>query len=202
MSMTAPIKRGRPRDPVAQRKILGTTLRLLETQSLRDLTIEAIATEAGVSKVTIYRWWGSKALLVIDAFMEAHLVRTPMRQDLPSSLRIARHLELLVEQYAGFAGRIVAQIIAEGQSDPDILRVFRERFHYGRRAVVREVLDEWIKSGDIRPDLNIEALMDLIYAPVYMRLMVGHGPLDKAFVRQHIEQVYPLLGAEVPDIIS
>jgi AcrR family transcriptional regulator len=191
---------GRPRDMGVHRRILRTTLSLLEAQSVKDITIEAIAREAGVSKVTIYRWWSSKALLIIEAFMEGHLVRTPMQRDLPPGERIARHLAMLTEQYAGLPGRIVGQIIAEGQFDPDTLREFRERFHYGRRAVVREVMEEWRLSGDIAPDTNVEALMDLLYAPIYMRLLLGHAPLDRSFVVQHVTYAYSLLGARIPEL--
>jgi AcrR family transcriptional regulator len=191
---------GRPRDLGVHRRILKTTLSLLETQSVKDITIEAIAREAEVSKVTIYRWWSSKALLIIEAFMEGHLVRTPMQRDLPPGERIARHLAMLTEQYSGLPGRIVGQIIAEGQFDPDTLREFRERFHYGRRAVVREVMEEWRLSGEIAPDTNVEALMDLLYAPIYMRLLLGHAPLDKSFVVQHITYAYSLLGAKIPKL--
>lgn len=192
---------GRPRDPATHQKILQTALGMLETQSLQDLSIEAIAKEAGVSKVTIYRWWSSKAMLVLEAFTEAHLVRTPMLRELPPGARIAHHISTLVEQYAGFPGRIVAQIIGDGQYNPDNLRAFREQFHYGRRAVVREVIEEWRKSGEINTAFEVEELMDLLYAPIYMRLLVGHGSLDQAFVAQHVRFVYSLLGAPIPENI-
>lgn len=190
---------GRPRDRAAHQKILDTTLSLLKEMSLQDLTIERIAKDATVSKVTIYRWWDSKVSLVIEAFMDAHLVRTPMQADLPPGARLALHLEMLSEQYSGFPGQIVAQIIAEGQHNPKTLREFRERFHYGRRAVVREVISEWCQSGEIEPDTSVEALMDLLYAPIYMRLLLGHAPLDKTFIRKHIRFTYALLGAKIPD---
>lgn len=195
-------KLGRPRDQESRKKTLESTLILLETRSLKDITIESIAAHAGVSKVTIYRWWSSKVLLVIDAFMEAHLVRTPMDQSLPPGGRLAKHIITLAEQYAGFPGQVVAQIIGEGQHTPAILREFRERFHYGRRAVVREVLEEWRQSGDISSDTNIEALMDLLYAPIYMRLLLRHAPLDQSFAFQHIISTYTILGVKIPDFIQ
>ena len=76
-----------------------------------------------------------------------------------------------------------------------ILRVFRERFHYGRRAVVREMLEEWKNSGDISKNSDVEVLMDLIYGPVYMRLMIGHAPLDEAFAESHLNYICELLGS-------
>jgi len=184
---------GRPRSEETRRMILKSVLALLEKETLQGITMEAIAKEAGVSKATIYRWWSSKALVVIDAFIEHHVIRTPMRRDLPPGEAIAQHMRALVEQYSGWGGRIVAQIIAEAQADPAIGREFRERFHYGRRAVVREVLDEWRRTGEIDPETDIEMLMDVLYSPIYMRLLVGHAPLDGRFIDDLLAYIFPLL---------
>lgn len=181
-------------------QILATTARLLETRTVQSLSIEAIAREAGVGKATIYRWWDAKALVVIDAFVEHHIVKTPMPRNLPPGKAIATHLVSLIHEYAGWSGRIVAQIIAEGQADPAVLRVFRERFHYGRRALVREMLEEWRVSERIRAPENVEMLAELLYAPVYMRLMTGVGALDDRFAQEHIDYTYALLGAEIPNV--
>ena len=165
---------------------------------MQAITIEAIAREAGVGKATIYRWWNSKALLIIDAFMENHVVKAPMPRNLAPAEALALHISSIVHEYAGWPGRIVSQIIAEGQSDPEVLREFRERFHYGRRAVVREVLEAWHRDADIATPPNLEVLGDLLYAPIYMRLLLGHAPLDEVFVREHLGYVYALLGAKPP----
>jgi AcrR family transcriptional regulator len=191
---------GRPRSEATRRSILVATIDLLQRETIQSLTIEAIARHAGVGKATIYRWWDSKALIVIDAFIEHHIVKTPMPRDLPPAEALAVHFTSLVHEYAGWSGRIVAQIIAEGQTDPAVLREFRERFHYGRRAVVREVLEGWRRDGLINAPADIEMLSDLIYAPVYMRLLIGHSPLDDAFVRSHLAYVYRLLGAPAPTL--
>ncbi|HEX3087532.1 MAG TPA: TetR/AcrR family transcriptional regulator [Ilumatobacteraceae bacterium] len=195
-----PRRAGRPRSETTRHSILRATLHLLEDTTVQSLTIEAIAREAGVGKATIYRWWDSKALVVIDAFVEHHIVRTPMSSDLAPAEALAIHFSALVREYAGWSGRIVAQIIAEGQSDPTVLREFRERFHYGRRAVVREVLEQWRRGGSIPAPADIEVLADLIYAPVYMRLLLGHSPLDESFARSHLTYVYQLLGVQLPAI--
>ena len=191
---------GRPRSEGTRTQILAATMRLLETRTVQSISIEAIAREAGVGKATIYRWWDSKALVVIDAFMEHHIVKTPMPRNLPPGQAIASHLVSLIHEYSGWSGRIVAQIIAEGQADLAVLRKFRERFHYGRRALVREVLEEWRVAERIRAPENIETMAELLYAPVYMRLLTGAGPLDDRFAQQHINYVYALLGAQAPDI--
>lgn len=188
---------GRPRSETTRTEILAATIRLLEEQSVQSITIEGIAREAGVGKATIYRWWDSKALVVIDAFMEYHIVKTPMPRGLPPGAAIAQHLRSLIQEYAGWSGRIVAQIIGEGQSDPSVLREFRERFHYGRRAVVRETLEAWRQESRIPVPAHIETLGDLLYGPVYMRLLLGHGPLDEDFANEHIGYVFSLLGVDL-----
>lgn len=190
---------GRPRNETTRLQILAATLRLLESQSVQAVTIEGIAREAGVGKATIYRWWESKAMVVIDAFLEQHVVKVPMPADLPPALAIAQHLRSLIHEYAGWSGRIVAQIIAEGQSDPSVLREFRDRFHAGRRTLVRESLQAWVRASNIPVPDDVEALSELLYSPIYMRLLVGHGPLNDDFARAHITYVYQLLGVPTPD---
>ena len=88
-----PRRAGRPRSETTRRKILEATVHLLEDVTVQSLTIEAIAREAGVGKATIYRWWDSKALVVIDAFIEHHIVRTPMPRDLPPAEALAIHFQ-------------------------------------------------------------------------------------------------------------
>jgi len=59
--MTEKKTRGRQRSSESQEAILAATAELLTQKPLRDITIEAIAGKAGVGKVTIYRWWPTKA---------------------------------------------------------------------------------------------------------------------------------------------
>jgi AcrR family transcriptional regulator len=189
---------GRPRNEATRLLILKTALELLKTETLQSITIEAIAKAAGVSKATIYRWWTSKASIVIDAFIEHHIVRTPMRHDLPPGEAIVDHMQHLIEQYSGWPGKIVAQILGEAQSQPSIGREFRERFHYGRRAVVREAIERWRVSGQIDRNIDTEMLMDILYSPIYMRLLVGHAPLDEKFATQLPTFIFSLLNVPMP----
>ena len=189
---------GRMRSDAARVAILNATLKLLETQTVQQITIESIAKEAGVGKATIYRWWSSKASVVIDAFVQNHIVHTPLAKGGMCGETLATHMHLLIEQYSGWPGRIVAQILAEGQSDPEVLREFRERFFYGRRAVVREVIEEGRRRGEFRTDMDAEYQMDILYAPIYFRLILGHAPLDQLFADTLTEAMLNLLSPPAP----
>ena len=172
---------GRPRCLDSEQAILAATWRLLQTYSVRKLSIEAIAREAGVGKTTIYRWWNSKAAVVVDAFLaqvEASLP-FPNTETAAESLRL--QMQQVVNVLSGDVGRIVAQIIAEGQCDSEALDSFRDRFLNPRREAARQVILQGIKSSEFAPTVDPDLAMDILYGPIYYRLLVKHLPLDAAF---------------------
>lgn len=169
---------GRPRSLLARKAILDATARLLERVPLKNLAIESIAREAGVGKSTIYRWWPNKAAIVIDAFFEEVELRTAFEKAPTAVAAIHDQVVRMVHTIGGPIGRIAAQIIAEGQSDPSVLEHFKAVFLRGRRAAVTELVRAGIAAGEFRADLDIELAIDLIYGPIWYRLMVGHQPLD------------------------
>lgn len=172
---------GRPRCQVARKAILEATVRLLERMTLQNLAIECIAREAGVGKATIYRWWPNKAAIVIDAFFEEVVPRTTFEKAPTAAEAIQRQAMRIMKVLNGRQGRIVAQIIAEGQNDPAVLEYFRSMFLRQRRAAAGEIIQAGIDSGEFLADLDIELAIDLIYGPMWYRLLVGHQPLDRAF---------------------
>lgn len=176
--------------------ILNATLKLLETQSLQQISIEAIAREAGVGKATIYRWWPSKAAVVIEAFQINHVSRVAAPKGMKPRDALFKIVQLLIKEYAGQEGRIVSQLIAEGQSDPDVLREFRERFWYGRHAMALELMNEARRQGEFRDDVPAEFLLDQLFAPIYFQMLIGHTPLNQEFAKNHCENVMRLLAPE------
>lgn len=175
---------GRPRSEHARKAILDATARLLEKATLKSLAIESIAREAGVGKATIYRWWPNKAAIVIDAFFREVEQRTAF-EHAPTATEAIRHqVSRMVRAIAGTTGRIAAQIIAEGQSDPTVLEHFRAVFLRQRRAAATEIFRNGIANGEFHDDLDIELAIDLIYGPIWYRLMVGHQPLDSTFAER------------------
>ena len=171
------------RSEASRLSILDATLRLLDNDKMtvKSLSIEAIAKEAGVGKTTIYRWWPSKAAVVIDAFMENHLLHTPVRTDVPVREALAIHLRSLIRQYAGTPGRLVSQILAESQYDPEIRAMFRERFFDDRYEAIIQLVQRGVDDGELSRNIDARILSEMLYAPVYHRLLIGHRPLDDQF---------------------
>ena len=116
---------GRPRSEHSQQAILRSTLKLLQKTGFADLSIEAIAADAGVGKATVYRWWPNKGALVVDAFASV----TTDDLHFPDRGSVYKDVSLQMNQWLGVLrsprGRIVAAVIAGGQSDAELIEAFR-----------------------------------------------------------------------------
>ena len=172
---------GRPRSEASKRAVLDATFELLNTTTVRALTIEAIAQKAGVGKTTIYRWWPSKTAVVIDSFIDVMLAGTPIPVTKTAEEAITKHLALLVKQYSGKLGRVVAETLAEAQFEPKTLADFGRQFFSERREAVRAVIEAGMKSGEFDRKLDVDTALDTIYGAIYFRLFLGHLPLDQEF---------------------
>lgn len=198
MTQTVQRNAGRTRSDASRMAILNSALRLLEKHSLQEISIEAIAREAGVGKATIYRWWPSKAAVVIEAFLMMHISRVTAPKSMGPRDALVKILHMLIKEYAGWEGRIVSQIIAEGQSDPAVLHEFRERFWNDRRSMALELVIEARRIGEFRDDVSAEFMLDQLFAPIYFQLISGLIPLTQKFAKSHCENVLRLLTPEAP----
>jgi AcrR family transcriptional regulator len=171
--------RGRHRSEKSKRAILSAVLDLARETPLRDITIEAIAQRAGVGKATIYKWWPSKAYVALDAFVGNLSRQVPIPDTGSAERDFKEQLYALSKFYVSPAGRILAQFIAEGQSDSEFASLFRERFLKPRRELVGVILDRAIKRGEIARSLDRELILDLIYGPAIYRLLTKRAPLNR-----------------------
>lgn len=179
---------GRPRSEQSKEAILNTTWKLLQAGTVKDLSIEAIAREAGVGKTTIYRWWSSKAAVIVDAFMAQVEPEIPATEVESAIVALKEQITLFIKAFTGDNGRIVAEIIAEGQASSEALKSFRDRFILPRREAASSLIEKGIKLGEFDESLNPELALDVLYGSLYYRLMVGHLPIDDNFA-QHLPDV-------------
>ena len=174
-------RRGRPRDPAARKKILAAASALLNEGGLVAVTMEAIAARAGVGKPTIYREWPNAHAVAMTAFLET-AEPSPAgksRQGPLDSLR--RQLRKVADVFATRAGRNTAMMIAAAQNDSELAKVFRNHFILKSREEGRLLILAAIEANELRNDADLDVVLDLIYAPLYFRLLIGHGPLDAKF---------------------
>ena len=177
-------KPGRPRSEEAHKALLVTTSQLMYEHPIRLITISMIAREAGVGKPTIYRWWDSKCSIIMDAFLADSQPQLTADLDLPPLEAIQQYLADLITFLNGHAGKIIAEIVGEGQSDAHIIEEFHARFLTPILAPALEILQAGQASGDFDPTLDLDQVVDLIFGPVFFRLIVGPRQLDDAFLAQ------------------
>jgi AcrR family transcriptional regulator len=173
--------RGRPRDPAARKKILAAASALLNDGGLAAVTMEAIALRAGVGKPTIYRLWPNAQAVAMAAFLEKAKSPPPARASGAALAALRLQLRKVAQVFATRAGRNAAMMIAAAQSDSELAKVFYNHFVLKSREEGRELLARATAEGDVKAGVDVEAALDLIYAPVYFRLLIGHGPLDAGF---------------------
>jgi len=185
--MTGDRRPGRPRSEAARQAISAAAMAELTERGYAALTIEGIAARAGVGKQTIYRWWPSKADLVLEALLDlsATRVAVPDEGSLPADL-----VGFLEETFRQRGQRpVLVGLMAQALLDPVFAVAFRDRFLFGRRAVLRQILDRAAKRGEIAPDIDPELVIDVVYGVLWYRLLLDHAPLDDEAGRRLAELV-------------
>ncbi|MEU7633759.1 TetR-like C-terminal domain-containing protein [Nocardia sp. NPDC049220] len=183
-------RRGRPRSEKARDAIVHASIELLLERGVAATTVDAVAVAAGVSKATIYRWWSTKETLAMDALYQEWATTSPA----VDTGSVRADLRTLLCPWAELAarrpyGRIIAGLLVEVVSNPDFALEYRARFLEHRREQGRVILQRAIRRGEIPADTPIEIVLDMLYGPVYHRLLHGHAPIDDVFVCQVIDTV-------------
>jgi len=184
-------RKGRPRleKAASHAAIMDAVYALLQEKSVRDLTIEAVARRAKVGKPTIYKWWSTKATLVLAMLCERMAPNLEMPTVLTAEESLRFRVERLIGAFNGPFGKIVAGLIAEGQSEPAILEEFVDRWVGPRRTATIADLQRGRNAGELRSEAEPELLNDAIFGAIYYRLLLGSGPLTKRFGEELVEQV-------------
>jgi AcrR family transcriptional regulator len=182
----------RTRDEDARRRILDSARDLVYEFGPRAVTVNEIAAAAGVGRQTIYRWWPSKSAVIMDALIE---MTDPIPHDLPESTHDAVRLQMrrVTKMFASRNGELIRELVADSQGDPKIAKEFRDRFFAHRRARGAATLNRGVAAGELRPDLNVENALDLLYGPLWLRLLIGHRPLTRTAADQILDLAWPAL---------
>ena len=179
--------RGRPRSEAAHRRVLAAAAKLLAERGLPGVTVEGIALEAGVGKPTIYRHWPNAKAVAMDAFLEECETRAGDAGGGTPLGAMRRHLAETAVAFASAFGQSAAAMIATAQNDSELAKGLRQRFILRGRETGRALLLQAIEQEAVRADLDLEVALDLIYAPLFFRLLIGHGPLDQEFTDELLD---------------
>jgi AcrR family transcriptional regulator len=180
---------GRPRSEQARRDILEAAYKLLETKGFHAVGSHEIASAAGVSSATLYRWWGSKEEILLHACFEHMKPVLAVSGDGPALMRLRRYVLYVAEFLASDDGVIMARLIAGIHDDTKLQRLFLERYVMPRRQMQRRFIREAIASGELKRGTDPELVIDALNGPLFFRWLQGHAPLKSSFAERIFDRV-------------
>jgi AcrR family transcriptional regulator len=178
METRTPTRVGRPRSKAARRAILDAALDLAVEHGAPGLSMDAIARRAAVSKETVYRWWRSKAEVLLEALAELGEREIPVQDtgDLATDLRA--FMRATARTLDGPTQRALRTLAAQAAAETGFAEEVRDRFLARRRAALGAVLQRSVDRGELRAEQAPTAL-DLIFGSLWYRLIFAVGPLDR-----------------------
>jgi AcrR family transcriptional regulator len=184
---------GRPRSERAHQAILRATIELLLEQGFAEMSVEGVASRAGVGKATIYRRWPSKADLVAEAVGRlSHKVLDPVDTGSVRGDLLALAEQMFRTQEAGEVTQIMLKLMSERVRYPELQEAFVRRVAGPRRQVVVDVIQRGVERGELRPDVDVELLTDLLIGvTVYRSMMAAKRPTRIG--RKELERVIDMV---------
>jgi AcrR family transcriptional regulator len=187
----SPPTRGRPRDPRTRATILAAAHALLERGGLTAVTIEAVANKAGVSRPTIYRYWPNAPAVAMAAFLDSSGGPTAGKASRSPLAALRAQLHAVADAFAAPTGRSIAAMVAAAQSETELAKSFRNEFIARNRDAARLLLERCIEDKLVARPPDIDLALDLIFGPLFYRLLMGHAPITRGFVDQLLDAVIP-----------
>ena len=186
--------RGRPRSADARAAILRATREILDEGGITAVTMEGIAARAGVGKPTIYRSWPNAHAVAMAAMMEAKGTTPKFSRTRSAVADLKRQLRGVAEVFATRMGRQVTSMIAAAAADGELSKVFRNHFILARREEGRALIARAIEAREVRKTIDVDVALDMIYGPIFYRLLMGHAPLDATFTDDVVDHALKGLG--------
>jgi AcrR family transcriptional regulator len=183
----AAAKPGRKRSEDSRLAILRAAFELVGELGYNRLTIEGIAARSGAGKQTIYRWWPSKA----DVLLDALATKADLFIPLPDEGRLADDLHAFLA--ASFAlGRrsevvdVLRALMAEAQVNAEFGERFRSGFLQRRRDALSAILDRGTERGELRSGLSAGTAADIVFGVIWYRILATREPLTDGLTEELI----------------
>lgn len=176
---------GRKRSEGSRQAILAAALQLLAEFGYAGVTIEGIAARSGAGKQTIYRWWPSKADVLLDALATKAELHVPVPDEGSYSADLRA---FLTTSFALGRKRPVADVLralmAEAQVDPEFHDRFLAGFLQRRRDALATILERAQARGDLPAHLEQDSVADIVFGVIWYRLLAARRALDQRLVDQ------------------
>ena len=188
----APAQHPRPggRSARVRAAVLRATLDTLITHGYAAVTVTGVADAAGVHSTTVYRRWGGRAALVVDAvqLLSESTVATPDTGDLTGDLTavLGDVVQLLTRPQGVAVVRSLAAIPPELDEEITAAKV---RFWQGRFDAGAAVVERAITRGELAEGTDPQQVFELLVGPAYLRALLTGFPLDEEFIHDTVGRV-------------
>ncbi|MEV7689023.1 TetR-like C-terminal domain-containing protein [Streptomyces bungoensis] len=193
--------RGRRRAEDVRHATLTAAAELLLAEGVQAVSFSKVAARAGVSKMTLYKWWPSPGALAFDAYFNAfqETLAFPDTGDVQCDLvtQLRMFVDLLNRN-----GTVIAGIIGAAQTDSDLAQAFSTHYVTQRRALAVERLTRAQQAGQIRAEVDLETIVDQLWGAVYHRLLMPAKPLTTEFIDHLIANLFQGIAPRSPNSAS
>ena len=194
MTSTSSRSPGRPRSEASRQAILTAALSLATETGYAGLTIEGVAARAGVGKQTIYRWWPSKADVLLEAGAAEADLQVPVtdhgsyRADLQAFLKASYAMGNQNPEYVG----LLRALMAEAQLDPEFGLRFRAAFLERRREALAVITGRARDRGDLPGRPDPETVADVVFGTIWYRILATTRPFDVVLEEDLLDLLAPM----------
>jgi AcrR family transcriptional regulator len=180
---------GRPRSEAARRGILGAAYALLRAKGFHAVGSHEIAAAAGVSTATLYRWWKSREEILFDACFEHMKPVLAVSEEGTPLERLRRYVLRATDFLNSEDGAVMAQVVTGIHEDPQLRRLFLERYVAPRRRIQSGLVTAAIDAEELDPATDPDLLIDLLNGPLFFRWLQAHAALDRTFAERVFDAV-------------
>ena len=175
--------------------ILAAAAALLEKGGIGAVTMDAVAARSGAGKPTIYRYWPNREALAMAALMVPPMLPAPAQESHATALDgLRQQLLQVADVFSTPRGRNAVLMTASADAESELAKAFRNQVMLASREEGRVLLTRAAEEGTVRADLAIETALDMIYGPIFYRLLMGHAPVGAAFIQSLLDEAMRGIG--------
>ena len=181
---------GTRRNARSHKAIIDATVELLGSSGYVDFSIEKVASQAGVGKQTIYRWWPSRADLVLEVWRDRLL---PPLAPYDGKAPLRRYLETSLLSF----GQVLSQtdcrqaaicVLAEAHRDPQLHQRMEAAIYAPRIKVIAEAFNQAREQGQFPDHFRIDLAIDTLYGAVWYKVLIRFEKVTRSYVKNLVAQ--------------
>lgn len=135
--------------------------------------MQEIATAAGVSTATLYRWWENKHAILLDAYLERTRDLLPSQDGLTPIERLREYTKRIAAFLKSPNGRVFLRLLMAIQEDSALYAAFYERVFRPRHAEGCAAVQAAIDAGDLPETIDPELVIRLLIGPQVLGALLG-----------------------------